>query len=196
MKKRLVIALLGAFIISLFIISSCHAQYKKPQKPTGPAADVKVDSEKYPPSGVVIGEALITAGERLPILWGIMGPPDKIWAMRSKDDVNKDYVKLDYYSYGLSFDVNSNTNQIQGILIEENNRIFKLKEVPFRIGQSHKDIIESWGEPENSEPGILAFWRRGVYIGVDDSGAVSYIFLTNPGVFEDEAKKNENKDSK
>ncbi|MCD4783333.1 MAG: hypothetical protein K8T10_05800 [Candidatus Eremiobacteraeota bacterium] len=192
MKKYLKITIILAIIVGLMGTVSL-AQYKKPRKPKGPASHIKVDDEEYSSSGVLIGNSFIKPGDKLPILWGIMGPPDKIWAMRGKDDVNKDYVKLDYYSYGLSFDINSLSNEIQGILVEENNRIFKMKEVPFRIGQEHKIVLQTWGEPENSQPGILAYWRRGVYVGVDDSGVISYLFLTKPGIFEDEendSKKN------
>lgn len=175
------------------VSSPLFAQYKKPRPAAKDAAShIKVDKEKREPAGVLIGEAFIKSGEKLPVLWGIMGPPDKIWAMRGKDDVNNDYVKLDYYSYGISFDINSNSNKIQGILIEENNRIFKMKEVPFRIGQDSKEVISSWGDPENTAPGMLAYWRRGVYIGVDDSGNILHFFITDPGKFDDE-KKNEEK---
>lgn len=185
MKKYLKTAIFLLIIVGCIGTVSL-AQYKKPRKPSGPASHIKVDEEKHSSSGVIIGKSFIKPGEKLPVLWGIMGPPDKIWAMRGKDDVNKDYVKLDYYSYGLSFDINSLSNKIQGILIEENNRIFKMKGVPFRIGQEHKIVFKTWGEPESSQPGILAYWRRGVYVGVDDSGVISYLFLTKPGVFEDE----------
>ena len=189
--KKLTIKLLILIFILTLVTSPLYAQYSKPRPPKkdDPTSHIKVDSEKYSPAGVIVGKAFLKSGDKLPVLWGIMGPPDKIWAMRGKDDVNNDYVKLDYYSYGLSFDVNSNNNMIQGILIEENNRIFKMKEVPFRIGQDYKDVIKSWGEPENTAPGILAYWRRGVYVGVDDSGKIAHFFITYPGKFEDEKKK-------
>lgn len=192
MKKKLILIVIAVLVLSLVQGDSCFAQYSKPRAPAGDESKVTVDETSYNPSGVVIGQALLTPGEKLPVLWGIMGPPDKVWAMRSKDDVNQDYVKLDYYSFGLSFDINSNSNRIQGILIEENSRLFTLKEVPFKIGVNHKVVLDTWGDPETAEPGIMAYWRRGVYIGVDDSGDISYIFLAPPGVFEDEKEKNKN----
>jgi len=189
LKRRFLITGLVFFILLELVYSPVFAQFKKPRKPSGPASHIKVDKEKYKHAGVIIGKSFLKTGDKLSILWGVMGPPDKIWAMRGKDDVNQDYVKLDYYSYGLSFDINSITNSIQGILIEENNRIFKLKGVPFGIGQKYKIVTQTWGEPENTAPGILAYWRRGVYIGVDDSGSIVHIFITAPGEFEDEKKE-------
>ena len=191
MKKTTAVLIIALLMLTL-VSSPLFAQYKKPRPAAKDAAShIKVDKTKYAPAGVLIGEAFIKGGEKLPVLWGIMGPPDKIWAMRGKEDVNNDYVKLDYYSYGISFDINSNSNKIQGILIEENNRIFRMKEVPFRIGQDSKEVINSWGDPENTAPGMLAYWRRGVYIGVDDSGSIIHFFITEPGQFDDEKKKDE-----
>lgn len=188
MKKYLKPFLIILLIITVCVSSSFSQETKLSEEEKEASKKIKVEEDKYKPAGVIVGDAFIKAGMKVRYLWGIMGPPDQVWAMRGKDNVNQDYVKLDYYSHGLSFDINSMKNVVQGILIEQNSRTFQLKNCPFRIGQDYQIVLDSWGEPERKIQGTLAYWRRGVYIGIDDNKKISHIFITTPGKYEDEKK--------
>lgn len=149
---------------------------------------VKVDQAKYQPSGIAFGTEGIKPGDKLPKVWGLLGPPDKLLARRHKKDPKQDYVKLAYYSYGISIDINNRDSRVQGILVEENNSQFKLVNCPFRIGQSTDMVKSSWGDPEKQVKSIMAYWRRGVYIGANKAGKITHIYLTYPGQFKEEKK--------
>ncbi len=178
--KRVSLILVLLLMTSAFTTRICHPQ-AKPQPDPG----IRVDTEKYQPAGVLVGEQVIRSGDRLPIIWGFLGPPDKIWSMRGKKTKDDDYVKLDYFSYGFSVDVANNTNQVKGILVEENNVSTRMVNCPFRIGQDISQVTASWGDPEKQVGNTLAYWRRGVYIGLTDDNKVKYLFFTYPGEFDE-----------
>lgn len=183
--KKFSLFLILIVLVVLSVSDAAMAQYKKPRPKEG--SDVKVDDEKYKPAGVLIGQTVIKFGDELTGVWSLLGPPDRIWAMRAKEDKEKDYVKMDYFSYGMSVDISNNGNKVQGILIEENNTSCKLVNCPFRIGQDQSYVTNAWGAPEKNVSGTMAYWKRGVYIGIKD-GKISYIFITSPGEFREEKK--------
>lgn len=183
---------IGFFLITLLIVVKNNLAFSAEiaQASSGESGKVKkVDTEKYDPAGIIIKDSLIKAGENLAYIWGIMGPPDHLWAMRGKDSFEQDYVSAEYFTYGLSIHLNCVSNNVQGIMIKENNNNVKFLNCPFAIGQSVKTVLNTWGEPERTVPGILMYWRRGVYVGVSESDMIDYLFIAEPGVFEDEDDK-------
>ncbi|MCL5036483.1 MAG: hypothetical protein M1269_05110 [Chloroflexi bacterium] len=143
------------------------------------------EKEEYAASGVLINQQMISPGESLLTLIGVAGFPDHIRAMRGKENEN-DYILMNYYTYGVSFDITSDTNVIKGILIEENN--IEIQGVPFKIGEPYKKAVDEWGKPDKEYPGVIVFWKRGIYFGVEEKGKISHIFITSPGKFDDEKK--------
>ncbi len=129
-------------------------------------------------TGVVINGATLHPGDSLPLVMGVAGPPDFVKAVRNQRPED-DYVMFQYPHLGVSFDINSSTNKIQGILVE--GAASRLEGLPFRIGDNQLSVTSSWGRPERTETGLLVYWRRGVYLGLDDSGKIMRIFLTEPG---------------
>ncbi|MFP4498122.1 MAG: hypothetical protein ACLFQV_07915 [Vulcanimicrobiota bacterium] len=179
MKKSIIILL--AVVLLFSVGSQVFAQEGKAGKP-----EIKIDETEYPPVVVKISNSIIKIGDSVEMVWGIMGPPDHIWAMRGKDNRDQDYVKMVYYSYGLNIDVTNLKNTVQGIMVEENNQVYKLVNLPFKLGQTRQDVINEWGEPEKTIQNTLAYWKRGVYITTDDEGLITHIFISSPGKFEDE----------
>lgn len=180
MKKHL-ITLLSLLIMILLLVTPAFSQNKKSD-----VDNVKVDQKKYPVPGIQVAGDIIQPGMRMTDIFGLLGPPDKIWAMRSKSDPKKDYVKMDYFTYGMAVDINNNTNDVHGILLQENNPSVKLMNCPFRIGQDQGAITATWGQPESVVNGVLNYWRRGVYFGIGQGGKISYMFMALPGEFKDE----------
>jgi len=168
MKKKLSII----FLLSLFLLLTVSISYGE---------------KTYPQAGVKVDSAAIKCGDKLTTIWGIMGPPDKLWAMRGRTGKKKDHIKLDYYTYGLSLDISNSSNQVQGILIEENNDGLQLLNCPFLIGQDKNSVIKVWGKPEKEIQNTLAYWARGVYLGIK-SGKITHIFITYPGKTKEEKK--------
>lgn len=135
-----------------------------------PAAD-------HPASGLKIGQDVIRPGEVLPMVFGIVGPPDQVRAMRSKKEAD-DYVMFSYFTQGFSLDINQK-NVVQGILVE--NREVDVSGVPFHVGDSKEAVLKAWGEPDRTQSKVMAYWHRGVYVSCDESGRVINLFLTAPG---------------
>jgi hypothetical protein len=139
----------------------------------------------FPPAAIKLGDDVIKPGEKLATIWALLGPADKIWAMRNKKDEKEDYVKLDYFTYGFSLDVVNTTNLVKGILVEENNNSVKLVNCPFRVGQDALAVTTAWGEPEKKISGTMAYWSRGVFVGVNEAGKITHMFITSPGKYKD-----------
>jgi hypothetical protein len=180
--KKLLFRLCIVVLSLVVLLCTAQAQQDSPAK--------KVDQGEVPAAGISVQNTPIKPGEKLSTIWGLMGSPDRILAMRGKQDSNGDYVKMDYDANGFSLDINNSANTVQGILVTENNPSFKFINCPYKIGQQARDILAAWGEPEKTVPGTLAFWSRGVYVGVDASGGkVTYIYITYPGKVEGDGKK-------
>jgi hypothetical protein len=139
-------------------------------------------------AAILINGMAITPGEVLQMLMGAAGPPDYVQAIRGKD-VKDDYVMFAYDSYGISVHVKNinNTNNIVGAIVVRQNGI-SIENVPFKIGDDYKSVMNLWGQPDRQEPGFMAYWKRGVYVGVADNGLISNITLAEPGKFDDETK--------
>jgi len=131
----------------------------------------------YPASGLKIGAETIRPGEALGVIFGLVGPPDQVRAMRSKKAEN-DYVMFSYFAQGFSLDINQK-NVVQGILIE--TREAEVSGVPFRVGDTKEMVQKAWGDPDRTQSKVMAFWRRGVYVGTDEEGNVTNLYLTAPG---------------
>ncbi|MGI5844270.1 MAG: hypothetical protein ACOX9B_08865 [Candidatus Xenobium sp.] len=135
---------------------------------------------EYPASGLKIGSDVIRPGEVLPMVFGIVGPPDQVRAMRSKKEAD-DYVMFSYFAQGFSLDINQK-NHVQGILVE--SRGVEVSGVPFHVGDTKQDVLKAWGDPDRTQSKVLAYWRRGVYVSCDESDKVTSLFLTAPGQVE------------
>lgn len=133
-------------------------------------------------TGVVVNGSTLRPGDPMALVMGVAGPPDFVKAVRNQRPED-DYVMFQYPHLGVSFDINSSTNKIQGILVE--GAASRLEGLPFRIGDNQLSVTTSWGRPERIETGLLVYWRRGVYLGLDDSGKILRVFLTEPGRFQE-----------
>lgn len=133
-------------------------------------------------TGVVVNGSTLHPGDPMALVMGVAGPPDFVKAVRN-ERAEDDYVMFQYPHLGVSFDINSKTNKIQGILVE--GSASRLEGLPFRIGDNQLSVTSSWGRPERTETGLLVYWRRGVYLGLDDSGKILRIFLTEPGRYQE-----------
>ncbi|MEW6283432.1 MAG: hypothetical protein AB1758_32785, partial [Candidatus Eremiobacterota bacterium] len=129
-------------------------------------------------AGVYLNGSVVRPGDQMGIVLGVAGPPDFVRAVRNQKPED-DYVLFSYPHHGVSFDINSTTNRVQGILVEATEA--RLDGLPFRIGDTQQSVTSSWGQPERTEVGMLVYWRRGVYLGLDNSGRIIRVFLTEPG---------------
>lgn len=136
----------------------------------------------FEPSGIAVGQDIIRPGEALSVLFGMAGPPDHVRALRGKKEKD-DYVMFSYYSQGFSIDINSADNRIQGILVE--SREVRLHGIPFHVGDDRDAALKAWGEPDRTDKGVMAYWRRGVYVGVGEGGRIVNLFIAPPGRVEE-----------
>jgi hypothetical protein len=141
----------------------------------------------YEPLSVMINGQRISPGDSLLVVIGIAGFPDQMRAMRGKKDKTQDYIHLNYLSLGLSVDISSDTNIVQGIIIEDQR--LKIPNFPFKIGDPYQKPYHLWGKGDNETPGYLTYWDRGVYLVIGDEGKIITIFLTQPGKEEEDTKK-------
>jgi len=137
-------------------------------------------NENFPTPGVMINRQLVSPGDLMLNLFGIAGLPDHVWANRGQEQ-SGDYVKMDYLSYGTSFNISSGDkeNVVTGILIKSSK--LEIQNVPFKVGQSIDQVESAWGKPETQDKKVFCYWKRGVYFITDDQGKINYIFLTLPG---------------
>ncbi len=164
--------LFTALVLALLMAMPALAAPGQPGPKSSPSPTID-----YPTSGLKIGRDVIRPGEVLPMVFGIVGPPDQVRAMRSKKEAD-DYVMFSYFTQGFSLDINQK-NLVQGILVE--NREVEVSGVPFHVGDSKQDVLKVWGEPDRTQSKVMAYWRRGVYVSCDESGKVINLFLTAPG---------------
>jgi len=136
------------------------------------------ESSAYSQMGVIVNGQIITPGQDLLTVAGIAGFPDRIRAVRAKDE-KMDYVMLSYFTYGVTIDIQNDSNTVQGILVQENS--VKLVGIPFKLGESAQQVNKIWGKPDAEYPGYLCYWKRGLYIGVDGSGRISHLMIVAPG---------------
>jgi hypothetical protein len=139
-----------------------------------------------PPTGVRYGGELIAPGKSVAWVIGVMGPPDWFRAMRGKD-TNSDYVMFEYRNPSIIIHIDNRTNNVKSIYVDD--REVSIESVPFRVGESAKKVTAAWGEPENEQSNILVYWKRGVYVAVDDSGVIGSITLSEPGKITDQDKE-------
>ena len=137
----------------------------------------------YPKTGISVSGAVITPGEVMQELWGAIGPPDHVQAVRGKE-ASGDCVRFSYRSYGISVriaNVNNRDNIVDSILVLQSN--VRLVNVPFKVGDNYKTVMQIWGQPDQQETGYMAYWKRGVYVAVDGHGTITAISLVEPGKF-------------
>lgn len=181
MFYRLQVALCGLIIIAA-------AGLVWAQQPTAPSPAAhpppQAPPTAYPKTGVKVNNNVITPGEDMQFLLGIAGPPDHVAPVRGKEQTN-DYVRFSYTTYGFSIrikSVNNENNIVDSIVILQNN--VQMVNVPFKVGDDYKAIMKIWGQPDQQEPGFMAYWKRGVYISVTTAGQVTGITLAEPGHFD------------
>lgn len=174
-----------ACVALLFAAVPARAQY--PTKPRPPQRQPQ--SKPKPPeiqkSGISVNRTTISPGVDLQTLFGVVGPPDHVDAVRGKDPAD-DYVRFTYTSYGFSAHVktvNNQDNVVESLVILHNT--VTLVNVPFKVGDDYRAVMEAWGQPDQQEPGFLAYWKRGVYMAVDDKGIITGITLAEPGKVEE-----------
>lgn len=172
-RLRLSALLLAAGLLAAVALPGLAAPGQPQPSPRPPAAP----AQNFPPAGLRIDQAIIRPGEALPIIFGVVGPPDQVRAMRSKKEAD-DYVLFSYFAQGFSLDIGQN-NRVQGILVESSEAV--MDGVPFRVGATKATVMKAWGEPDRSQNNVLAYWRRGVYVGHDQAGTVVNVFLAPPG---------------
>jgi len=164
--------LLKALVLALLMGLPAFSAPGQPGPKSSPSPAIE-----HPASGLKIGSDVIRPGEVLPMVFGIVGPPDQVRAMRSKKEAD-DYVMFTYFTQGFSLDI-SQKNLVQGILVEK--REVEVSGVPFHVGDSKQEVLKAWGEPDRTQSKVMAYWRRGVYVSCDESGKVINLFLTPPG---------------
>lgn len=165
MRNRITLALLGLLLLAVPVVAA-------------PASPAKPPPAEFPACGVKVDKHVIRPGEALAIVFGVAGPPDSVRAMRSKKEAD-DYVLFAYFTQGFSVDINSKSNTIQGILIESREAV--VEGVPFKVGDPKAGVVKAWGEPDRTQSNVLAYWKRGVYVGYDEAGNIINLFLAPPG---------------
>jgi hypothetical protein len=137
--------------------------------------------QQFQKSGITVNRTQIFPGQDLATLFGVVGPPDHVDAVRGKEATD-DYVRFTYRTYGFNAhvkSVNNRDNVVESIVILQNN--VQLVNVPFKVGDDYRSVMQLWGQPDQQEPGFMAYWKRGVYVAVADNGQVAGITLAEPG---------------
>jgi hypothetical protein len=138
-------------------------------------------------AAIKLNGSVIGPGDSMLTLFSVAGPPDRVLPVRGKEP-SGDFVSFSYDASGLAFHIRSapdKTSIIDAIVVLGDN--VKLVGVPFKVGDDYQSVFKSWGKPERQERGFLAYWKRGVYVGVTDSGQISLITLASPGQFKGRA---------
>lgn len=170
MRNAIVLALVGLALMSAPLAAA-------PGSPAKPAPTTPMT-----PCGIKVDKQVIRPGQGLPIVFGVIGPPDSVRAMRSKKEAD-DYVLFAYFSQGFSVDIVWDTklqsNVVKGVLVESRDVAFD--GIPFKVGDTKAAVLKAWGEPDRTASNTLSYWRRGVYVGHDEAGNVVNIYLAPPG---------------
>lgn len=172
-----------ALLLVAVTVAPSMAQYPaKPRRPRpAPAA------EKLPKVSVMINGQAIAPGEVFQTLIGAAGPPDWVHAVRGKEAAN-DYVLFSYDSIGLSVHIKTvnNTNNVVGAIVVRQPQV-GIENVPFKVGEDYHKVMTLWGQPDQQETGYMAYWKRGVYVGVGDDGRINSITVAPPGKLDEDA---------
>ena len=171
--------LAALLIVLLLAIEPACAQF--PAKPRRQAPEKPVEK-----ASVMINGQAISPGHVFQELLGAAGPPDHVQAVRSKEVAN-DYVLFAYDSLGVTAHITvvNNTNNVVSAIVVKDARV-KIDNVPFKVGDDYRGIAEIWGQPDRQEPGFVAYWKRGVYVGVGEDGRITNITIAEPGKFDDQ----------
>lgn len=145
----------------------------------GKAASVNAKTDQvYLPCGVTMGQQALRPGESLPVVFGVIGPPDQVQPMRSKSKkAEDDYVLFTYYDR-FSLHINKQ-NAVQSIQVFDRN--MPLDGVPFKVGDVKATVLAKWGEPDRAVDKIDMYWYRGVYVMYDANEKIESLFFTAPG---------------
>lgn len=158
---------------------------KNDSKKAAAPADAKKEAPKYPVCGIKMGKGVVRTGDDMQVVFSVFGPPDQVLPMRSKNkDENSDYI---HFIYRNRFLVNINKqNMVQSMTALTNN--IELDGIPFKIGQSTKDVVAKWKEPDREANDMLIYFYRGVYFITEKDAPekIDRIYMTNPGVLEEE----------
>lgn len=174
-----------ACVALLFMAVPANAQYPTKPRPVQRQPQTRPKPPEIQKSGISVNNTTINPGVDLQTLFGVVGPPDHVDAVRGKEPAN-DYVRFTYTTYGFSAHVKTVNNQdniVESLVILHNT--VKLVNVPFRVGDDYREVMQAWGQPDQQEPGFLAYWKRGVYMAVDDKGIITGITLAEPGKVEE-----------
>lgn len=174
-----------ACVALLFVAAPVHAQYPAKPRPPQRQPQSKPKTQEFQKSGISVNRTTINPGVDLQTLFGVVGPPDHVDAVRGKEPAN-DYVRFTYTTYGFSAHVKTVNNQdniVESLVILHNT--VTLVNVPFKVGGDYREVMQAWGQPDQQEPGFLAYWKRGVYMAVDDKGIITAITLAEPGKVEE-----------
>ena len=155
-------------------------QYKQPkiQKTEPKDIEIKSESPTAPPSGIIIGETVISPGDNMKFIFSIFGVPDHITAMRDKKSKKKDYIQMRYIEESLFFNIRNDDNTIRSIMITGE---CKIKNVPFSVGMRYDDVKAQWGEPDKKESGYANYIKKGIVFKVSDTGIIELIAIFPPG---------------
>lgn len=176
-------------VLCILLVMTCLAPVSGQVSEPRPSTPASVP-QQLARTGVKVNGSVIHPGETMQVLLGIAGPPDHVRPVRGQDQAN-DYVCFSYTSYGLSVhvrSVNNRDNIVDSIVVMQNN--VKLVNVPFNVGHDYRAIIRLWGQPDQQEPGFMAYWKRGVYVAVGENGVVTGISLAEPGHVETQPTEN------
>ncbi len=140
--------------------------------------EVKSESPTAPPSGIIIGETVISPGDNMKFIFSVFGVPDHITAMRDKKSKKKDYVQMRYIEECLFFNIRNDDNSIKSIMVTGE---CKIKDVPFSVGMKYDDVKAKWGEPDRKEAGYANYIKKGIVFKVSDTGNIELIAIFPPG---------------
>ena len=161
------------FILTLFILAFLPSVCKAAPDPNA--------------CGLIVGESVIYPGEQKEYIFSAFGVPERIYAMRGKGDKKKDYVKLFYQELDLSFDITNDDNTIRAILVKGEA---KLKNIPFKVGETYESVKAKWGEPDKKEGGYANYAKKGVMFKITDDGIIEIIAIFLPGSMDSEVPTN------
>ena len=175
---------------SVYVVQNVKSDIKKAAAPAeAKPGDANKAAPKFPVCGIKMGKGVVRTGDDMQVVFSVFGPPDQVLPMRSKNkDENSDYI---HFIYRNRFLVNINKqNMVQSMTALTNN--IELDGIPFKIGQSTKDVVAKWKEPDREANDMLIYFYRGVYFITEKDAPekIDRIYMTNPGVLEEEKSNN------